>query len=126
MLKINNLCLALPLRLNPEEVVFLVKSRKAILVKYPDLQTPPSEQYRNQVFNFHNKLISEERAVYTSLRKSELEMTAKHIIAGKRKHGDTRTDETIIDDELKKSTRVSEDAIIWPTFTTPIDGIQGK
>lgn len=71
-------------------------------------------------------MFSEEKMVYINLRKNELNLTLEKIIAGKRKHGDTRSDKIILDEELKKSSTVSEDALIWPTFTTPVDGIGGN
>lgn len=114
------------MRLSPEEVIFLVKDGKAVLIKYPDLQSPPTNQYKEEIINFHNKLFCEEKKIYLNLRKDELNLTSKKIIAGKRKHGDTRSDTEILNAELQKSSIISENAIVWPTFIAPLDSIQGK
>lgn len=113
------------MRLNPEEVIFLIKTNKATLIKYSNTNSPPNEHHRKVIGDFHNELVCEEKAIYVNLRKDEINVTSNKIIAGKRKQGDTRSEDVILEEELQKSSAVSEMTMVWPIFTAYVEEIQG-
>lgn len=90
------------------------------------LRSAPTEQDREKIENFRKELFNEEKIVYTKLRKEEVSSSLEKIIAGKRKHGDERSEDEILQEELDKSSTITEDAMIWPTLTQAFEEMKGK
>lgn len=102
----------------------LVKNGIAVLKTCPDFITPPNDGARNNIREFQEKLLEEEEKLYKILRKEELESTADKIIQGKRKKGDKRPKEDILQEQLEKFNATTEDAMIWPIFLeSSLEGI---
>lgn len=108
--------LALPIKLLPEEVLLLIENDIAELIKYENITTTPTAEDDTILNNLSQQLLEEEKTVYHRLRKEELERTVDKIILGKRKHGDERSREDILKNELNKSSNVTEETMVWPIF----------
>lgn len=106
--------------------MFLVNNGIAKLVEYVKLNSSPTEQDIENVTNFQKNLFDEEKLIYANLRKEEIKSSLAKIIAGKRKHGDERSEETILQDELQKSSVITDNTMIWPITTEPIKGMKGN
>lgn len=106
--------------------MFLVNNGIGTLVEYVKLSSSPTEQDIEKVTDFQKKLFDEEKTIYANLRKEEIKSSLEKIIAGKRKHGDVRSEEIILQDELQKSNVITDNTMIWPIFTEPIKEMKGR
>lgn len=116
----------MPVKLTPEETVFLVEKGIAKLTDYEKVKTAPNEQNKQKLKGFTSDLLKEERKVYLQVRKQELANTIGKIIIGKRKRGDFRPAKDILKSELKKSSAaVTKETMIWPIFTQHASKLKG-
>ncbi|KAK9880522.1 hypothetical protein WA026_011761 [Henosepilachna vigintioctopunctata] len=110
-----NIIPVLPLKLFPEEVVFLLENKIARLVEYNSLESDND--------NFDVNLLEEQRQLYRSNRKRQLESIFHQIVSSKRSRGDTRTELEIFEHELDKSCKITGDNMIWPITLKPQNSI---
>lgn len=115
----------MPLKLSPEEVYLLVNKGVATLVQYDKTDNPPDSKDQEEQAQFEEKLLQEENLIYRGVRKQELQNTIKQIVKGKRKRGDDRPEEDILEDELQKSSVVNKEHMVWPVFTETCSVMKG-
>lgn len=110
----------------PEEAVLLMRKKLAKLVKYEDLSKEPLPKEAVDLNDkFRKDLLDEERKVFKEIRKKQLEHMKHKIVQAKRKKGDLRSDQEILEEELNKSSLINEDNMIWPIFCQHVHGIKG-
>ena len=95
----------------PEEALLLVDQELAQVINH-DFDTTPEDQKKHE--QFEHQLLEEEKIIYRNRRKRQLEVMVDDIVAAKRKRGDTRSSEEIFNDELEKSSQITNQNMIWP------------
>lgn len=70
-------------------------------------------------------MLQEENLIYRDVRKQELQNTIEQIVKGKRKRGDDRPKEDILEEELQKSSVVQKEHMVWPIFTETSSAMKG-
>lgn len=113
----------------PEEVVLLVSKNIAKVVHYPSLQDAPSEIAVEESQELLQDLLEEQKVIYKEIRKRDLEKVIDKVIAGKKRKNSGNivgTREEILEEELNKSSNVTEDNMLTPIFTSPLDSCKGK
>jgi tRNA-splicing endonuclease subunit Sen34 len=113
----TNVVQTLPLKLLPEEVLLLIDKGIAKVVDRKFVDTP---EVTKKYEEFENGLLAHEKVVYKNNRKRQLEVMIDAIVAAKRKRGDDRSSEEILNEELEKSCTVTKENMIWPTLLTPL------
>lgn len=115
----------MPLKLLPEEALLLLNKGLAELIWFPKLCTNPTSIDKRKYKELQDSLQKEQRKLYREIRKEQVEKMMDKIVRGKRKRGDLRDPEDILEDEVRKSCDVTEDNMLWPTMLQHGDSING-
>ncbi|RZC32423.1 tRNA-splicing endonuclease subunit Sen34, partial [Asbolus verrucosus] len=107
----------LPSQLLPEEALLLVEKGVAKVI---DQQYEYTSEIKEKYEQFENELLAQQQVIYRNNRKRQLETMIDNIVAAKRKRGDDRPPEEILNEELEKSCKVTKENMIWPTLLTPL------
>nr|XP_022905844.1 probable tRNA-splicing endonuclease subunit sen34 [Onthophagus taurus] len=114
----TNFCIpSLPVSLLPEEALILKRKGIVKLITLKQiLNTEPRDNQEKAYNDFKVKLIKAQKEMYRDIRKKQIELNIKKLIAGKRKKGDDRCEQEIFEEELEKSCCIAEDSMLWPIF----------
>lgn len=103
---------AFPFALLPEEAFLLIQLGIAKLVSQKtDLTDPRIKEYYD---NLKVDILHHQKTLYLEERSKQIEHYKENIIKGKRKRGDTRSDEVILKEELDKPVNIDENTLLWP------------
>lgn len=102
---------SLPVQLTPEETLFLLNKD---LVEIREVVNFSSEQEKDSLKKYESELLEQQKIEYKKSRRIQLENMLDLIVEQKKKLNDTRSPEEIFNEELDKSTLVTDENMIWP------------
>lgn len=111
--------LGLPMELMAEEVFHLVTRGIVKIVEFKQLHHPADEQHKQKREDLHKASFSEQEIIFKEERVRQILQMADKIIEGKRRKTNGIVDEELVlQEEMKKIPKMSEDLMMIQIFTS--------
>lgn len=119
--------LGLPMELMTEEVFHLVTRGIVKIVEFKQLYHPAEEQHKQKREDMHKASFSDQEISFKEERIKQLKQMADKIIEGKRRKTNCIVDgDLVLQEEIKKIPKMSEDLMMIQIFTRPFWKCQGE
>ncbi|XP_023016653.2 tRNA splicing endonuclease subunit 34 [Leptinotarsa decemlineata] len=109
---------ALPLKVSPEEA-FLLFQKKIANVLEISTETLKNNRDKEVMKDYEDGLFRAQVEEYKKIRRIQLENIIDKIVENRRKVNDNRSADEILKEELKKSSSMTKDNMIWPIMSAP-------
>lgn len=111
--------LGLPMELMTEEVFHLVTRGIVKIVEFKQLYHPAEEQHKQKREDMHKASFSDQEISFKEERIKQLKQMADKIIEGKRRKTNGIVDgDLVLQEEIKKIPKMSEDLMMIQIFTS--------